>query len=1731
MSVFHNNALIGAGAGTTGEAPAPAGYVIPKSLRFSEDDSAHLKKTPSTAGNRVTWSWSAWVKRTKSSVGSTYQTIFSAGANGNNNSAIVFDNSDRLEIWNVVGNANVTQKITSRKFRDFSSWYHFVVSATSSTLKLYVNGSEVTDWATDNEPGGENWSFSSANAHYLGHYWDGGSNFKGDFLLADVQFVDGQALAPTDFGETRSSDGVWVPKEYTGGYGLITVDEATGGVPILNTTGSYGGTVGSGTRTDSNSSSIVLALPMNGSDGGTTFTDSHATIKGSGSAKTITAYGDAQTRTINDNYYGSSGFFDGSGDYLASTETDIGNFGTGDFTVEYWCKNNSTQPSPNYSPQVGTLADTTPGGTWRVGTFQSNGKLTLATHDGTNFGDVTFNSINYNDDVWHHFCVQRSSGTVTAYVDGVSIGTATVNTNFNATKPLQIGREGYSPTYYSGYIQDLRIYKGTAKYSGNFVVPRRTTNGFHLNFSDSSTNEALGFDSASTAPDPDPKKGMDVITYTGTGAVQNIGGLRFEPGLVWIKSRGSASDHELYDSVRGATKRLFSSLNSAESAQSAGLTAFNPDGFTLGGHAGSGGSSTNYVAWTWRAGGPAVANTDGTATTQVSANTNYGFSICTFTSPASGNFTFGHGLNAAPKLVLVKTRGATSDWSVYHASVVDTTSKYLVLNSTAAVATYSTIWGSALPTSSVVGLTSGGAVATSQTCVAYCWSEITGFSKFGTYSGGKAYQQISTGFKPAFLLIKRTDVANSWLIFDNERGVSNLLRAESSNAEFAASGGNDEIEFLADGFELVSTNNGINGSGGTYIYMAFADRPGNDWNVNNIVTNEGLTTSKTQFDVVTYAGNGGTQSIDSLAFQPDLAWIKNRTVARNHVLFDSIRGTDTVLSSNLTDDESGFGGTGYVTAFNSDGFTVGAQSSVNESSQSFVAWCWKAGGTAVSNTDGAVTASVSANAAYGFSIVKWTSTSTSGTESVGHGLGKRPAMVIFKERDRSSDWYVWHQSVCDADTKFLKLNSTDVLQSGAGDVWGDLPTENVININNGSLNATGSDNIAYCFTDVPGYQRFGTYTGNGTSTGPVIVTGFKPRFILFKRTNSARDWEIYDTERSGDSNTKALYPASNSVEGGNAGPIKINSDGFQPLTNSGSNNGSGDTYIYWAIGDDEIGSDEDCLVDVPNAVTADADATDTTGGYQRGNYATLNPLDSPTGNFGTLTNGNLDFVGSSNAYHSLRATISIPSTGKWYYESTSNGTAYSPRSSGSQYSAIGFVKTNVAISSITDGNSNWLGDNGYGLNFSGTRVDLHGTEIDGGDVVGVAIDRDANTYEYFVNGVSTASGTIGVASGTDLSPFVFVYGSSYTDRTVNFGQMRFKYPIPSGYAALNTTALPAATVEDGSEYFVANTHTGNGSTQSITGLSFSPDLVWIKQRNSAADHNLFDIVRGVQKRLFSNSTSAEGTISSGLTAFNSDGWTMGSSGNINGSSNTYVGWAWDAGSSTASNTDGSITSSVRANPSAGFSIVSWTGTGSAGTIGHGLNSVPELIIGKNTGNTTSWMVGAAAANDWSKVLFLNSTSALTTNGNFNSTAPTSSVFSVGTGSGLNQNTKAHIAYCFTPVAGYSAFGSYTGNGSSDGPFVFTGFRVAFLMWKLSSASGGHWNIEDNGRSPVNPVTVSLRANTNEADLTTSQGQIVDLLSNGFKVKNTSGQHNTSGETYIYMAFAENPFQANGGLAR
>jgi hypothetical protein len=342
----------------------------------------------------------------------------------------------------------------------------------------------------------------------------------------------------------------------------------------------------------------------------------------------------------------------------------------------------------------------------------------------------------------------------------------------------------------------------------------------------------------------------------------------------------------------------------------------------------------------------------------------------------------------------------------------------------------------------------------------------------------------------------------------------------------------------------------------------------------------------------------------------------------------------------------------------------------------------------------------------------------------------------------------------------------------------------------------------------------------------------------------------------------------------------------------------------------------------------------------------------------------------------------------------------------------------------------------------------------------------------------------------------------------------------STYKSLSTANLPDPAIdpakgENPTEYFNSVLYTGTGADQSITGVGFQPDWVWLKARNTTGSHGLFDSVRGATKRLSSNLTAAEDT-AAGVNSFDSDGFTLDAL-NFNQNSNTFVAWNWKAGGSGVSNTDGNVTSTVSADTTSGFSVVTWTGDESVSDqIGHGLSQKPDVIIARRRDGTHAWVVwGEAIGTASNSRLFLNTTDAISTTGSIGASTNTYFAYDVGGG-------ESWLAYCFHSVEGFSKFGSYTGNGSTDGPFVYTGFRPAFVITKCSSGSS-NWNLLDSKRNTFNDADLHLLPNSTAAEATTTSNNL-DLLSNGFKPRGAGGNTNTSGETYIFIAFAEQPFK-------
>jgi hypothetical protein len=538
------------------------------------------------------------------------------------------------------------------------------------------------------------------------------------------------------------------------------------------------------------------------------------------------------------------------------------------------------------------------------------------------------------------------------------------------------------------------------------------------------------------------------------------------------------------------------------------------------------------------------------------------------------------------------------------------------------------------------------------------------------------------------------------------------------------------------------------------------------------------------------------------------------------------------------------------------------------------------------------------------------------------------------------------------------------------------------------------------------------------------------------------------------------------------------------------------------------GAGNDSLVDSPTSYGTDTGV----GGEVRGNYATFNPLASD----GTMSNGNLQLATSGSGESSGISSIGLPVSGKWYWEVTMDTIGADP------YTGItdGASRINIGNAAVA-----YRGNGTFSSIPTATNPSTAASYTTG-DIIGLAFNADSLSLAFYKNGVIQGT-TTGIAS---RQYFTLCYCYTTAQRTINAGQRAFAYTAPSGFKALCTQNLPAPSVTKSNTVMDVLTWTGTGGSRTLTGLGFSPDLVWGKARSAAGyNHQLYDVIRGTgsTKDLSSSLTAAEGSATTDaasygyLSSFTSDGFdtTSGSVNNAywNGSGTTYVAWSWDAGTSTVSNTQGSITSQVRANASAGFSIVTYTGNGSAANIGHGLGVEPHLIIHKFRDTTSNWSVYTKVTGAGGR-LILNAADAFSLDGAF-PTAPTSSVFYVN--AGTNNNGVGMVDYCFAPVSGYSSFGSYVGNGSSDGPMVWTGMRPRWVMIKCSSASGIYWVIMDAVRNSYNVVNGRLFPNTSDPEYTNNDA--MDFLSNGFKFRTVDATWNGSGNTYIYAAFAEAPF--------
>ena len=528
------------------------------------------------------------------------------------------------------------------------------------------------------------------------------------------------------------------------------------------------------------------------------------------------------------------------------------------------------------------------------------------------------------------------------------------------------------------------------------------------------------------------------------------------------------------------------------------------------------------------------------------------------------------------------------------------------------------------------------------------------------------------------------------------------------------------------------------------------------------------------------------------------------------------------------------------------------------------------------------------------------------------------------------------------------------------------------------------------------------------------------------------------------------------------------------------------------------------------------------------NWCTLNPLfNDNSRNEPNFSNGNLDINNNGGGDLLTHGTFAVKS-GKYYFEAV----AGSVSSGGTHFIGVQQEQIDHVLEGV-------YRSDGRVYNRLGSASD-YGVSYSSGDVIGVAFDADTGKVWFAKNNTYLSSGdpaagtndTLTYQTTNHLAPaLAFDNTSDGKTWVVNFGQRPFTYTPPTNFKALNSNNLSDPTILLPNKHFDTLLYTGNASARNITGLEFDPDFVWVKNRSAGYDGELYDTVRGDNKRLFfADQPLAEATngkLSFGVTG----GFALTSGGgSINGSSENQIAWNWNGGTSTVTNNNGSISSQVRTNSTAGYSILTYTGTGSAGaTVGHGLGVTPDVIIIKNRTDSTGafWAVyhhkAFESASD-PNIIYFNSDQAEADDTNVLGTSVTinSTVFSLGDYNGTNGSGDNMVSYCFSEVEGYSKFGTYTGNGNSDGTFVYTGFRPAFIIIK-NVGSTTEWRVyADDLTNGFNPVDKIFYTNLNNAETTT--GHPIDFVSNGVKMRGTFGEMNSSGDEFVYICFAESPFK-------
>ena len=663
---------------------------------------------------------------------------------------------------------------------------------------------------------------------------------------------------------------------------------------------------------------------------------------------------------------------------------------------------------------------------------------------------------------------------------------------------------------------------------------------------------------------PIPSENFNTITYTGDGAnPRSITGVGFKPDLLWIKKRNSSDDNVWFDTSRGPQKEIISNSTAAEATKAGdAIISFDSDGFTTGNNGAINANGDTYVAWCFKAnGGTTTSNSDGTITSTVQVNSKAKFSVVQYTANAVSGATIGHGLGVEPDLVIVKNLNlSTQSWNTYVKGITTTNAQFLTLNTNAAngnTANPRFIPGNFSSSVFSVGNdNSTNGVSGVDTYVAYCFASVANYSSIGSYTGNASQDGplVETGFEPALLIVKKITSTANWRMVDNKRNPLNhrqrVLFPNLSNAEDNSTG--DAVDFLSTGFKISNDDNSWNQNAEEFLYIAFASDP------------TAAPTLADSFANKLYTGNATSdRAITGLGFSPSWVWIKNRTVARDHMVFDNVRllGSELVPGNYTNLDAADFNTTANdFNSFDSDGFTVGSGVYTNESGQDMVAWCWKASPIPAINNDGDIQSIVSANQAAGFSIVRYAGNSTAGA-TVGHGLTSAPDAVIIKcMTTGSTNWINYYEPL--GNSEYLTLNLSNGVATSTNWFYSNATTF-TLNQTFGNANTTGRTYVAYCFKSTSGFSKIGSYTGNG-STQSITGVGFQPSWLMIKQSNSSNSWRMFDSARGLSAPQTLFANLSNAQDSESNTVSSFDSDGWTMGSQQGVND-NGDSYIYMAF--------------------------------------------------------------------------------------------------------------------------------------------------------------------------------------------------------------------------------------------------------------------------------------------------------------------------------------------------------------------------------------------------------------------------------------------------------------------------------------------------------------------------------------------------------------------------------------